>query len=58
MSEFLISSFLFKSGEGVHNELGYSWYYKDGGCKVFVFAKKRSEQHILYSEIMENSKKL
>ena len=35
-----------------------AWYYKDGGCKVFVFAKKRSEQHILYSEIMENSKKL
>ena len=25
-----------------------AWYYKDGGCKVFVFAKKRSEQHILY----------
>ena len=35
-----------------------SWYYKDGGGKVFEFAKKVSHQHILCSEIMENSKKM
>ena len=34
------------------------WYYKDGGGKVFEFAKKGSQQQILWSEKMKNSKKL
>ena len=34
-----------------------TWYYKDGGGKVFEFAKKRSHQQILWSEKMKNSKK-